>query len=254
MPRKKLSNHDYIKRSKTLRKFGFKLSFRGNRKSSPSQLAAVTKAWNNVRYYTVHAKRNRSEFVRFKNQADRKSWEAYVSKSRIMPGGVFLQRPEEMEKGKWKVKRQSDGTLLETSKKLKAVIIPLDARKLAKNPQKHLGEKMKGKQRPRDYLLTVNGWTKKFSDARRFKSLDEFNRYWENTLLPNLKAAGFNFKKYGKETFALRLVYTPKGKKKGKGEGKLVENQLELFSPNRKLYGRKTFTNRQEWQLKRKGK
>ena len=248
MPRKKLSRHEYFKRKNKLVKFGFNLSFGRGSDDTRYTRAAISRAWNRSIYYIAHPQRNRTEFIRFRSRRGRKSWGVYVPKARIMPGGVFLQRPANVEKGDWKVRRNRDGTLSELSKKgkIRDLIVRLDATKFALNPSEHLLEKLKGRKRPKQFILTVNGWDSVSQGA--FNDLKSLNRYVETSLVPRLHNAQFNFEKYGKEVFGVKLVYTMGGKK-APGEGKPIkENIFHEF--DKRIYGRKKFINRQTWQLK----
>jgi hypothetical protein len=245
----------YIERANKLRSLGFEVGYKGNRRASPQQKSAVTRLWQkNAIFYATNPDKNRLTFVRYTSKTTRKKVAQHVGPAQIFPKGFFLQRPPGVEKKDFKWEIQRDGSLVVGTKdgRVRDVVVPLDMIEVAKDPAEGLKQALAGRKRPEQLLLTVNGYD---SEKRKFDDLNQFNLYLEETLIPRLEDAEFDFEKYGKEIFGVHLVYPPKGsKRKRGGKEKVFDFKTGgIFSESRVLYGAKKFKPRKEWVLK-KGK
>lgn len=255
MPKKKpITKEVYAKRARELRGYGFNLSLRGNKNPTSQEKSSVSRAWNRVVFYVGGrgANEKRLDFHRFRGSASEKKWRSNIARERITPGGFFVQRPKGVKKGQYKISIHKEGgvKIKVRGKKVNDIEILLDMIGVARDPRAELQRVLKGHKRPREFLLTVNGY-----DASRFEDLEQFNRYLETDLIPHLERAEFNFEKWGATVFGLRLVYSGKGDKKTGGEGKAFDFESGgIFDESSKrVYGRKKYTDRKKWSIK-KGK
>ncbi len=254
---KRESKSSYSQKAHKLRTLGFNLGFKANRNATSNRYykAAVGKAWNRARFYVINAEENRIEFKRFRSAKGKRVWKGALSNEQIMPGGAFIQRPKGVEKGKYKIKVERDGSIEITTsdrRRIRDVILRLDMREIAKDSRRELERVLSARKRPSQILLTVNGFD---AETQSFADLESFNRYLEEELIPELHDARFNFKKYGKKVFGLKLVYSGKGRRKAKGEGKIFDFEKGgIFDESdKRVYGRKRYRNRKNY-VRKKGK
>jgi hypothetical protein len=239
---KKPSNSEYTRRANLLRKVGYKLGWKGNDASTHSKgaKAAITKYWENKGvFYLANPEKNRLEFKRFRSPSSRRKWAELAADEQVFPGGVFVQRPKGFEKGEWTIKLGKKGLYIKSGN-VRDIVLKLDMVDVARDPKKALEKTLKGHKRPADFMLTSNGFDRA---AGVFSDLEMFNRYLEESLIPDLEEKDFDFEEYGKRVFGLRLIYTPKGRKKKKGEGKTFDFDTGgIFDESSKrVYGIKKF-------------
>lgn len=256
MASKHVSKSEYTKRARKLRTLGFNLKWNPNNRnlSGPHYKASVNKAWHRAVYYAVNTEKNRLEFKRFRTKKARLAWKGHVADETIMPGGVFIQRPRGVKKGTLKVRLGRTGSLIITDgrKGIRDISIKLDISAIAIDPRKALERALSNHKRPRELMLTANGFDR---TAGVFSDLEQFNRYLEEELVPRLDLAEFNYEKYGKKVFGVRLIYSPKGGKLAPGEGKTFDfKKGSIFDESTKrVYGRKSAKGRKRFVTK-KGK
>lgn len=256
MKRKPISRATYIKRAKILKKLGYEISYKANSRAGVSgpKKAAITRLWfDKAFYYATNPDKNRFEFKRFRSTSAKREWEAYASENQIFPGGVFIQRPKGVAKGKYKLRRKKNGTLEITTsdkRRIKDIIVRLDMSAVAADSKAALEKALKNQKRPRQFLLSVNGID---SEKQSFTDLESFNRYLEDELIPELTAASFNFRKWGKRVFGLRLRYSQKGEEKAEGEGQTFNFKTGgIFDrASKKVYGRRKFEARAQFKVKK---
>lgn len=246
MPRKTTPKSTYTKRAAILRKLGYKVTYRGNRKSTPGQHAAVTNLWNDKAvFYATNPDPNNLDFHKWGKKYRRKDYEGVLAPDQIYPDGFYIQRPGSVGRGKYTLTKDGDGIRLRASGLADDLIIRLDLPDFLKRQHKALEAKLKGLKRPRQFLLNVNGFD---TGAEKFSDLEQFNRYLNENLIPDLHASGFDFGKWGRRVFGLKLVYTPKGRKKAPEEGTDFDFKTgSIFSGRgKKVYGKKRFYKRSE--------
>lgn len=254
MSKKSKSNADYAKKARKLRTFGFHTSY-SKANNSPQFKSAVTRAWSRSAFYVVNAEKNRIEFKKFGKGVSRNNVSDYVSPEQIAPGGFWIQRPKGVEKGQWKFKPQKDGTVKIYTKGSKAkvndILLRLDVTELAIDSKAEFERLLEGKKRPRQILLTVNG----FEAGQSHENLERFNRYVEEELIPHLQEAEFDFDAWGDKIFGMRLVYSSKGEKKAEHEGEQFDFSTgSIFeADSKKVYGKRKFAKRKKYIVK-KGK
>lgn len=266
MPRKTTSPAVYLARARKLRGLGYQVAYSPARKGTKTagHKAAVSRLWNDrAVFYATDPDKHNLEFHRFRSAKAKREWRGFVADEQVFPGGFFFQRPAGVEKGKFKIrrnaatkgKRASVTVTTSDRRKIRDVIVMLDMKKLADDSELELANTLAQLERPAEMLLTVNGFD---ADTNRFEDLESFNRYLsddDDGLIRRLKKAKFNFKKWGKKVFGVRLVYTPKGRKKKEGEGQIFDFKTGgIFSAkSKKVYGKRKFENREKF-LERKGK
>lgn len=254
------SNSDYAQRANILRKLGYKVSYKGNAKAFQGShfKAAVTRLWEDKAvFYATNPEPNRLDFHKWSKKYPRKIFEPLLAPDQTYPGGFYIQRPPGTGRGEYKLTREGTDSIRIRDKQGRSddVIIRLDLNAVLLDAKKHLTERLKGKKRPRQLMLNVNGFG---AGTEKFEDLIQFELYLNDKLIPDLEAAKFNFHKWGKRVFGLSLIYTPEGRKKAEGEGKEYGESESIFSSaSRRVYGRKRFYNRSVAKKrtgKRKGK
>ena len=255
--RYKIKDSTYAERAKKLRAIGFNVNFKRTSKikgrARGSQKAAVTRAWEKASQFAANPEKNRFEFKRYTKTTPRSTWEKAVSSKQLMPGGVWIQRPRGVEKGKYRYRVSKKGRITITTsdrRQIRDVILRINMSAVAEDSKAELQRVLEGEKRPGQILLTVNG-----CDSADFADLEAFNRYLEDDLLKQLDESEFDFDRWGEEVFGLKLVYTPKGTKKKKDEGKRFDfTKGSIFSANSKrIYGTKKYQNRKKL-TKKQGK
>lgn len=265
MPRKsdRTKTHDYLERAKKLRSLGYNIKYSPSRKSTktPQYKSAVSRLWERAKNYVNVPNQ---VFHRYRSETTRKRWQGSgaISRSQDFPGGFFQELPPGYKKGEYQLRLREKGEVeLKVRRKNKRIvddrIIPLDATALATDSKAELELKLKGKKRPRKFLLRCNGHSRR-ADRHPdggFNDLETFNRYIEDDLIPQLNDAEFDYEKWGKEVFGFILQYTPKGRKKAEGEGETFNFKTgSIFdAKSKRVYGRKKFLNRKKYK-KKKGK
>lgn len=120
----------------------------------------------------------------------------------------------------------------------------LDMLKLSRDTKTYLESLLRKKRRPAQFIITING----FDAGDAHETLEEFNRYLEGELLPRLNDAEFDFKKWGKKVFGLKMVYNG-----GKGGKPMDFETGSIFEEDSKrVYGKKKYLNR-KFYTKKKG-
>ena len=264
MPKKrKYENKEYTKRARILRKLGYRVKYNPSKKtvSGAHYKSAVSKFWNKAKFY-VGVKGQ--EFHRYKSQATRIRWKksGAISESQEFPKGFFMETPPGVEKGKYKLRLGKKGVIKVTTTDKRMVndtILALDASELADDSKASLEKLLKGKKRPRKFLLRSNGHSRKADrhEDGGFDDLETFNRYIEDELIPQLNDAEFDYQRWGTQVFGVILQYTPKGGKKVEGEGKVFDfkNGSIFDEKSKRVYHRKKFLNRKKHKMKKgKGK
>lgn len=258
MPRKKKRLKDqYAEKARKLRSLGYNINYNGNKKakSTGAYKSAISRYWGKASFYVIRQEKHRQEFHRFRSPKSKREWSRLAPPDTVFPSGVFIQRPKGLKKGQYKVRKNKKGELVFTSKgktKIKDLVVPLNVTELAVDPKLELEKTLKGKTRPRQLALTVNGFD---SEKQQFDDLEAFNRYVENEFIPRLQAAEFDFATWGDKIFGLHLIYSQPGEEKADGEGTRYNfNRGGIFDvASKRVYGTKKFSNRKKY-TKKKGK
>lgn len=202
----------YVKQAQFLRRAGFNIAFKGNKKSSPQQRAAVTRLFQPISAYT---KTHGFKFHAVPRR-NRRVIKGAFSSQQITPGGVFIQRPTGVEEKDFKVSIRKSGVTL-AGRNYRDVIIAMDPRKLAVDPEQAAKDAI-GKRNPVFVKMVVNGFEAR-GDANNPKeklhALKLFWSYWEN-LYSDLTSEDPEDRERGgramtddeiADTFHLKLIY-----------------------------------------------
>lgn len=160
-----------------LRSIGVSVTYKGNRKSTPQQRAAVTKYFNRYGGY----KNDRTLFIK-KPRSTVRALRGVVSKDQITPRGVIMVVPRGVDKRafRYKVVGRGKGAYLETrvSKQRVDRTVSLDPIKLATDPIKAARDAI-AKVHPE--ALKLN--TRKLTESLR-ESIKEVGRVDKKKTLP----------------------------------------------------------------------
>lgn len=178
---------DYIEGARQLREAGFNVSYKGNRKNSKWDAAAVRRLMNQ-RGEFVHAytEEHRFKFQPLKTRAQREKWKTVSADAQFTPNGVFYQYPKGVDPNKVKPRFNKDGDLEFNYRgprggKRRDVIRRLDPAALALDPLKEIKRAVGGKK-PKHLALTVRGHQGK----NTHQTPKDFFAYFKKELLPQL--------------------------------------------------------------------
>jgi len=253
----KISKATYTDRANKLRKLGYEVTYKGNKVPTAQQKSAVTKLWFDKAFYYHGDKASQMEFRVWRGAKQRASFEGLLSEDQVFKRGYFLQRPKGIKKGDYRIRVKGKAIEITTrdGRKVRDSVVRLDMVGLLRDSKAELQRVLKGRKRPRQIQLTVNGWDR---DNAPINNLEDFNKYLEFDLLPKLTAAKFNFEKYGQRVFGLKMIYSTKGQKHAKNEGKIFDFKTgSIFDASSKVvYGKRKSEDRSHTIKtgKRKGK
>lgn len=167
----------YTERARILRKAGFNLSYKGNKKSSPQQKAAVSRAYYRI---STYVKPEHNFTFRRANSSRLRKLRGTLSDQQITPSGFFVQIPRGVPKNKFRVSVSTKGEVSIKTPGRRDVILKLNPKRLARDPLKEITQTL-GKKKPRFTKLQVNGYEVK---GEGFKTDDPesvklFYEYWE---------------------------------------------------------------------------
>jgi hypothetical protein len=242
---------------------GYNIGYNSGRKekSTGPYKAAVSRLYFRVALYTRGKSKGNYDFHGFRSTKAKREWKAALPSDTIFPGGFYFQRPKGVSKKNYRVKLLKGGRVsikVNDKRKIHDISVLLDATKLADDSKIQLEEKLSGLKRGKQLLLTVNGHEVHKGTYEGFNDLESFNRYInEETsgLIAQLNDSEFDFKKWGKKIFGVKIVYSQAGEKPGPGEGEVFDfKDGSIFDHySKRVYGRKKYLNRKQY-TKRKGR
>lgn len=159
-----------------LRKLGFNISLKGNRKQTPQQKSAVTRLYGKVSGYTED---NRFKFFKLQ-PSKRRKLKGIFSKNTLTPRGVFIQIPKGVPRSEFKLSVSRRGGVRLQGKGMCDSFIAVDPEKLAVDPQEAFKTAL-GKRNPQAVKLVVNGYesrTEKSKGAHAIYDLEVFFGYF----------------------------------------------------------------------------
>lgn len=208
----KKSKSTYDKQARFLRAAGYKISYRGNRKATPAQKAAVTRLFQPLSAYT-----EKNDFIfRHVPRRNKKVLRGTFSSQQITPGGVFIQRPKGVSKKDFKISIKKTGVSL-AGKNFRDVFVSLDPEKLAVDPEKAARDAI-GNRKPVWVKMVVNGFEARgdaLNPKEKLHALKVFWSYWEQ-LYKDLTSDDPEDRERGgramtdeeiADTFHLKLIY-----------------------------------------------
>lgn len=209
----------YTERANTLRKAGFNVTLRGNKKPTPQQKSAVSRL-----YYKISAYTDENNFVFKKLKPSvRKKVSGGVTSQQLTPRGVFIQYPKGVRKKDVKINITDKGSLIINTPARRDEVLKLNPKKLAVNPNKEIREALK-KRRPDSVQLQINGYgVKRSGDDVTGGISKSFDEYWSQ-LFQGLTDQDYRSEKYEEtgewryagrtmskkevaDTFTLKLTY-----------------------------------------------
>ena len=161
-------------RAQTLRKLGYNVTYKGNKKATPQQKSAVNKLWNQT------GKLVKEQGYEFKqiSKRNQRIYRNHFDDRLFTPKGMFLPLPKDAKTGKYtKVKIRTRGNNLEvdSGKKTKEILVTIDRKKLAKEGKSYVRKLQKKFSGIIGGTLSVNGY-----GPRNFKSdISDLENYWE---------------------------------------------------------------------------
>ena len=167
----------YTHRANIVKKAGFKVTYSGNKKASPQQKAAVSRAYYRI---STYVKPEHNFTFRRANSSRLRKLRGTLSDQQITPSGFFVQVPRGVAKNKFRVSVSTKGEVSIKTPGRRDVILKLNAKRLARDPLKEITSTL-GKKKPRFTKLQVNGYEVK---GEGFKTDDPesvklFYEYWE---------------------------------------------------------------------------
>lgn len=173
-----------IRRANLARKYGFNLSYNGNAKNSPQQLAAVSRAYNRIKYF---ANDERYVFKKIK-RSNLKKIDTVIESDQVTPGGVFIRVPHGIKASETKVKydKRKKALIVETPVS-RDELIKMDPVLLSKEPVKYIQSTidtyLKGRPAPRFIKVVVYGHEANTQHSISTKGLRSiFYNYWEGLI------------------------------------------------------------------------
>lgn len=210
--------------ARTLKQYGFNISYRIGKKNSPSTKAAVTRLYREHRYIYNRKSTQPVHFEAYKSAKEKRLVERILGPEARTPGGFFSQVPEGVNPGEYSLRVVGNEIREEIAGRMADVIIPLDTEDIVSKEPRAVKEMV-------DATIEAHRKTegRKLKQAMLMVGGNEGNSFKVANMGNYMRSLFFRTVVHGNrgkmtreqfdEKFQLKLIYEPT-KKKAAGKKK----------------------------------